>query len=129
MDNTRDPRILRAIEVLEDRLAERVTVRELAGAANLSASRFAHLFRHETGLSPGRYLHRLRMERARLLLVRTSLRITEVMALVGCTDPSHFSRDFRRYFGAGPREYRRDTARLVNVVTDDVPCESNRPPR
>ena len=129
MDNTRDPRIRRAIEVLEDRLAERVTVRELAGAANLSVSRFAHLFQQETGLSPGRYLHRLRMERARLLLLRTSLRIAEVMALVGCTDPSHFSRDFRRYVGAGPREYRRDTARLVNVVTDDVRCESSRPPR
>jgi AraC family transcriptional regulator, arabinose operon regulatory protein len=128
VDNTRDPRIARAIETLERRLAERVSVGELAQAANLSESRFAHLFRQQTGMSPGRYLQRLRMERAGVLLGRTSLRISEVMTLVGCTDPSHFSRDFRRYFGAGPREYRRDTARLVKVVTDDASEKRNRPP-
>jgi AraC family transcriptional regulator, arabinose operon regulatory protein len=102
-----DVRITRAVDEMESRLAEPLRIRELAHAVNLSVSRFAHLFRQQTGLSPGRYLRLVRMERARVLLERTTLPVTDVMMLVGCTDPSHFSKDFRRHVGVGPRDYRR----------------------
>ena len=81
-------------------------VRDLAALVDLSPSRFSHLFRQATGVSPVRYLQALRMERAGQLLARTSLPVTEVMRLVGCPDPSHFARNFRKHFGEGPSEYR-----------------------
>jgi transcriptional regulator GlxA family with amidase domain len=89
------------------RLNDHVTQRELADAVNLSVSRFAHLFRRETGASPARYLRQLRMERARELLDTTFLSVKQVMASVGINDPSHFARAFRSLNGLPPREWRR----------------------
>jgi transcriptional regulator GlxA family with amidase domain len=106
-----DHRIERALADIHARLATPVTIAALAGAASLSASRFAHLFQQEVGTSPAHYVHALRMIRARLLIERTSLSIKEVMAQVGCNDPSHFARDFRGFHGLSPREWRTVGAR------------------
>ena len=101
-----DPRIVVVLLEIERRLAEPLTVGALAAIAALSSSRFAHLFRGETGTTPIRHLQAVRMERARLLLDRTSLSVSDVMKRVGYADPSHFRRDFRRHHGTAPREWR-----------------------
>ena len=102
-------------------LGNRISLAALAGAAHLSLSRFAHLFQQEVGTPPGRYIHALRMIRARILIERTSLSIKQVMEQVGCTDPSHFTRDFRRFHGLSPREWRRATTQpTVDADTSDV---------
>lgn len=106
-----DPRIVSAIEQMQRRLGENISLDELAGSVNLSRSRFAHLFRQQTGVAPGRYLRDFRLDRARLLLETTFLSIKEIMAAVGFNDPSHFSRDFHDAFGASPREWRKRVAR------------------
>jgi AraC-like DNA-binding protein len=101
-----DARIAWALAYIARRPAEPVSATTLAAAVNLSPSRFAHLFRGEVGTSPARFLHVVRMLHARKLLEGTFLSVKEVMARVGCNDPSHFSRDFRRFHGIGPRECR-----------------------
>jgi AraC-like DNA-binding protein len=101
-----DPRISSVIRSMEADIDGRLTVTALAAAVNLSPSRLTALFRCETGVSPLRYLRALRMERARLLLERTFLSVKEVMAFVGVNDPSHFTRDFRRYHGVAPSRLR-----------------------
>jgi transcriptional regulator GlxA family with amidase domain len=102
-----DSRIRWAIDHLERAMATSVSVAELAAAVNLSPSRFWHLFREQTGTSPLRYLHRLRMQRAHALIERSFLSIKQVMAHVGINDPSHFARDFKRLYGVAPTELRR----------------------
>ena len=102
-----DPRTVVVLLELERRLADPVTVAELAESVNLSSSRLAHLFRKDVGTGPMRHLQVLRMERAATLLTRTSLLVTDVMKLVGYTDPSHFRRDFRRHHGLAPRDWRK----------------------
>src|SRR5688572_10005262 len=97
-----DPRIAHAIARMEEAIDRELLVAELAAAVNLSPSRFAYLFRRETGAPPARYLHMLRMERARILLERTFLSVKEAMAFVGVNAPSHYSRDFRRHHGVAP---------------------------
>ena len=97
-----DSRIAHVIEHMETTIADPLSVPKLAALAELSASRFAHLFRDEVGKPPARYLRELRMERARVLLERTVLTVREVMSQVGFRDPSHFARDFRRYHGVAP---------------------------
>jgi transcriptional regulator GlxA family with amidase domain len=101
-----DPRIADVIRRMEDRLEDAPRVPALAALVRLSPSRFAHLFREETGMPPGRYLHTMRMQRARVLLERTFLNVREVMVRVGFRDPSHFARDFRRFHGVAPSAIR-----------------------
>jgi len=101
-----DPRITWAGEHLHQRLHEPVAIAALAALVNLSPSRFRHLFTLQTGVGPALYLRRLRLRRARLLIERTFLSVKEVMGLVGYSDPSHFSRDFRRMHGVSPSALR-----------------------
>ncbi len=101
-----DPRIAAVIVRMESTLESAPSVPDLAASVQLSPSRFAHLFRAETGVPPGRYLQTMRMQRARVLLERTFLSVREVMARVGARDPSHFARDFRRFHGVTPSAVR-----------------------
>jgi transcriptional regulator GlxA family with amidase domain len=91
---------------MERRFPEKLTISELSAIVGLSPSRFAHLFRLATGVSPVRYLHEMRMCHAQELLRATALPVSEVMRRVGWSDASHFSKAFRRRFGIGPRGYR-----------------------
>jgi AraC family transcriptional regulator, arabinose operon regulatory protein len=108
---TLDDRIARTISRMEEMLDRPPHVPDLAAAVHLSPSRFAHLFRAETGVPPARYLHTMRMERARVLLERTSLSVREVMRCVGFRDPSHFARDFRHFHGIAPSDVRESATR------------------
>jgi len=127
---TPDPRITATVKYLQDRLAEPVTVIGLAKMVNLSESRFRALFVAQTGMAPGQYLQRLRLRRARLLLERTFLSVKEVMALAGYNDPSHFSRDFRREYGAAPSEVRAIGAPEAGSPSVDPPTDRrSRPSR
>jgi AraC-like DNA-binding protein len=87
---------------MEYHLAVPQTIAALAADLNLSASYFSQLFHREVGTSPARYLHALRLVRAQVLLERGFLTVTDVMALVGYHDASHFARDFRRVHGVSP---------------------------
>ena len=106
-----DGRVSWAIGEMERRITENLSVRQLAAGANLSPSRFAHLFRAETGRSPARYLREVRLARARDLLESTLLSVKQVRQSVGINDASHFTRDFRRLYGAAPRAWRRTVPR------------------
>src|SRR5215212_7981063 len=101
-----DPRIQRAIAFIERNLHADIRIANLAVYAELSVAQFTRLFRRDVGLAPLAYLSKLRMERARVLLERTTLSVNDVMAQVGILDPSHFARDFRRAHGFSPRSYR-----------------------
>ena len=101
-----DPRIAHVISSMERDLDGRLSIAALAGSVHLSPSRLTVLFKRETGVSPVRYLRALRMERARVLLERTFLSVREVMAFVGVSDPSHFTRDFSRHHGVPPSRLR-----------------------
>jgi transcriptional regulator GlxA family with amidase domain len=120
-----DWRITWAVDHMQRHLAEPLTVPELAACVNLSPSRFRDLFSAQTGLGPVEYLQHLRLRRARLLIERTFLTVKEVMSVVGYNDPSHFSREFRRYHGVAPSMLRgRGVATdlpATNVSGDESP--------
>jgi AraC-like DNA-binding protein len=105
---TADPqgRLERARDVLRERMAERVSLADLAAGANLSPAYFATLFRERFGVSVIRYQTELRMARARHLLDTTDRTIAHVAAEVGYSDPFYFSRQFSRVHRMTPRAYR-----------------------
>lgn len=83
-----------------------LTREELAHAAHLSEAQFGRRFQLEIGMSPMQYVGRLRIARARELLERTRLNVTEVARASGFSDPFHFSRAFKRAVGVCPRTHR-----------------------
>lgn len=72
----------------------------------LSVSHFAHLFQRETGVSPARFLREIRFRQAETLMRTTMLPLSEVLALTGITERSHFMRAFKQRHGLSPSKYR-----------------------
>ena len=102
------PRALRrTLDAIEDRLSEPLTLDDLAREAALSPYHFARAFKASVGASPLRYVAERRVGRAKELLATRRYRVSEVAALVGFSDASHFSRVFRRHVGLTPSAYRR----------------------
>lgn len=102
-----DPRISKVIEYLERDLSLSPSLNELADVACLSLSQFKALFKKETGTTPGQHLLRLRMEKARALLVHTDYPISVIASNVGYQDISSFSHRFSSYFGMPPSSLRK----------------------
>jgi transcriptional regulator GlxA family with amidase domain len=113
-----DERVQQTIDTMTAQLHRRVAMNELAAAVGLSVSQLARLFRRETGVTPGTYLHNLRLERARILLAGTSIPVRDVMTQVGWSDRSHFARDFCRQFGSNPRTFRLQVNRAAADKAD-----------
>lgn len=93
-------------QYLQRRLAEPVTLVDLAAFLHRSPSRTSHLMRELFGKTFPQLLTELRMGHARELLCNTSLSISQVAAYCGFADPSYFHRLFRRAAGTTPRRYR-----------------------
>jgi AraC family transcriptional regulator of arabinose operon len=98
--------IRQAQEHLRRNFAKPVSVPELARMAGLSPSHFSALFRAATGGGVVEYAKRLRMARARELLITSSRDIGDIAAAVGYTDAFYFSRQFRTVHGCSPSDYR-----------------------
>ncbi len=82
-----------------------ITRAELAGSVALTERYLTHCFRDELGITPIEYLNRYRISRAKVLLERGAMSITEVAMSVGFSDSSYFSRVFRQETGMAPRVY------------------------
>jgi AraC-like DNA-binding protein len=100
-------RVRAVIDFMGANLHRRITLAELAKTVNLSTAYFACRFKAETGVAPGEYLIRLRMEKASRLLASTFLSIKQVMADVGFNSKSNFVHCFRKHFHVTPSEYRK----------------------
>lgn len=81
-------------------------LREVARAVGLSPSRLGALFRRQMGISPARYLRRVRVNIAARLLHETTLSVREVAARTGFASLPAFSRTFRQVLGEAPTAYR-----------------------
>lgn len=101
-----DPRVQKVIEVMKENTHRELSPADLAAHAQLSPRRFSSLFRAETGTTPARFLKSLRMQQAKDLLENTFLATREIIRKVGLSNESHFARDFKRYYGVTPGQYR-----------------------
>ncbi|HWM06057.1 MAG TPA: helix-turn-helix transcriptional regulator [Actinophytocola sp.] len=97
----------RVVGHLHDRLAEEITLDDLAAVANLSKFHLLRRFRASTGRTPARFLTDLRTQRAALLLRTTDRPVATIAHQCGYRNPSQFAAAFRRRYGASPAAYRR----------------------
>jgi AraC-like DNA-binding protein len=106
------------IHYVTERIAEPLTIADLAEHVSMSPSTFAHLFRDVTGMSPYQFVKRMRLDRARGMLVDGSLNVSEVAKSVGYSSLSAFITEFKRHFGATPRAYAEEQRRGVALRVD-----------
>ncbi|HEX8131389.1 MAG TPA: helix-turn-helix domain-containing protein [Pyrinomonadaceae bacterium] len=107
-----DQRVQSVVALMEKHLHRDLSLGVMAQFVNLSPSRFRHLFKAETGLSPAQYLKSLRMRRAKELTETTFLRMKQIMNKIGVKDKRHFAQDFRKAYGLTPAQNR---ARYLSV--------------
>ncbi|MEV6504705.1 GlxA family transcriptional regulator [Streptomyces sp. NPDC051642] len=84
-----------------------LSVESLAARARLSPRHFARAFQSETGMPPGRYVDRVRLEHARRLLEDTGDGVEEISRASGYGTPESMRRAFLKTLGTSPAEYRR----------------------
>lgn len=94
---------------------EPLTVRDVAREVGLSPFHFIRLFEAVFGLTPHQYRIGVRLDRARALLARGELSVTEVCMHLGFSSLGSFSASFTRRVGESPSAYRRRARTLVRV--------------
>jgi AraC family transcriptional regulator len=101
----------RAIELLEENLAGRVRLSDLAHECGLSISHFGRSFKASFGMSAHRWLVHRRVERTKALMAQTGESLAEIADSAGFADQAAFTRAFRRIVGVSPGRWRRDHVR------------------
>ncbi|WP_433544084.1 helix-turn-helix domain-containing protein (plasmid) [Streptomyces sp. CA-294286] len=99
-------RLRRARDLMDRKYAEPLDVSALAQVALMSTGHFSRSFRAAFGETPYSYLMTRRIERAKALLRRGDLSVTEVCFEVGCTSLGSFSSRFTELVGMSPSVYR-----------------------
>ena len=107
-DNPDERTITGIIRYLQEHLAEEISLNILADAFHLSAQYISQLFKNEIGVNFLVYLTSIRMERAKKLLISTSLSIGEISEKCGYGDYRVFTKAFKKAEGSTPSQYRRD---------------------
>ena len=97
-----NPLLIRIIEQMQANLAEPLKLADMSPATGLSRRQMERLFRREMGRTPARYYLELRLERAHLLLLTSSLPVIEIAVACGFSTASHFSRTYRERYGITP---------------------------
>lgn len=110
-------RLIDVREALVRHPEEALDLEAMARAACFSKFHFLRLFREAYGETPGRYLARVRLERARELLETTDRRVTDICLDVGYESLSSFTIAFRNRFGVPPQRYRRRWIAVPRLVT------------
>jgi AraC family transcriptional regulator len=96
----------RVFAFVEEGLHRRILLSDLEDVAAISPFHFSRLFKSLTGVAPYQYVMARRMERAKHMLLSTSLPVREIGWSLGIDNVSHFRRKFVEHFGARPSELR-----------------------
>jgi len=101
------PDLLECIELIEANIEQPLTPAELAELVGISKRQLERLFRRYLNTTPARYYLTLRLETARRMLEKSSLKIIDVAIACGFKSAGHFSSRYFSSFGVTPRESRR----------------------
>lgn len=101
------PRIIQAVELMEANVEEPLSVDDLSAYVGVSRRQLERLFHKHLNCAPSRYYLDLRLQRARILLLRTGMPVIDVAASCGFSSAPHFSKCYHEAFGHPPKEERR----------------------
>ena len=122
-------RLRRARDLMDREYASPLDVAAIARTALMSTAHFSRQFRAAYGETPYAYLMTRRIERAKALLRRGELSVTEVCLAVGCTSLGSFSARFTQLVGETPTAYRASDHAALATVPGCVAKQVTRPTR
>jgi AraC-like DNA-binding protein len=102
-------RISKAVKQLRENIDQPLKIENIAREIGMSVSGFHHHFKSVTAMSPLQFQKQIRLQEARRLMLGEDLDVASASFRVGYEDPSYFSREYKKLFGAPPQ---RDIARL-----------------
>ena len=111
---TSQPKLAEAVSLMEANIEEPMTLDELSHHVGLSRRQLERLFQRYLNCVPTRYYLELRLERARQLLLQTSMPIVDIALACGFISAPHFSKCYRDTFSLPPRDERRRAAGLMD---------------
>lgn len=103
------------IQYLHSNYGNRITLAQLTRKFHINRTSLGRDFLEATGMTIMTYLMKLRLSIASQMLRDTMLPISEIYERVGFNDPAHFGRQFRKYYGVPPSEYRRQNCWMIAV--------------
>ncbi len=99
-------KVLSIIEFMEANIAEPLQLIEIAEFVGLSRRQIERLFQQYMGRSPARYYLEIRLDRARHLLMQSTMAVVDVAIACGFVSASHFSKCYREMYGKSPLQER-----------------------
>jgi transcriptional regulator GlxA family with amidase domain len=105
--SAKNPRVARALSLLEQSLSDPPSINALADAVHISRRQLERGFREELGMSFGEFSRRLRLDHGLWLVLTTARPILEITVECGFNGQSHFATLFRGAFGLSPSQARR----------------------
>ncbi|MEK3823521.1 MULTISPECIES: helix-turn-helix domain-containing protein [Paenibacillus] len=98
---------------------DRTWIQDIAKSLNLSTSQVNRIFREVYGQAPRKYLSETLLNEAQRLLKQTDLNIDHIAMMLGYKTNAHFSRQFKRWTGIAPSEFRVHAQQDVMSLTQD----------
>jgi AraC-like DNA-binding protein len=117
VQNGHTHRIAKAIERFREGFDQSLRIDDIAQELGMSVSGFHHHFKAVTGMSPLQFQKRQRLQYARMLMLSEHLDVTNTAYRVGYDDASHFTREYKKFFGTPPT---RDVERLREVARENA---------
>lgn len=97
----------KAMKAVSANICGRYSVPELAAAVNVSQTHLTNLFQLYLGISPAKYITRIRIEECKQLLSSGELSVGEIATMMGYSSVPHFCKQFRQWTGLSPAGYAR----------------------
>lgn len=101
------PKLKRVIRYMHNNLHKKLTLPELAGETGWNMYYFARMFKRYLDETPHQYLLKLRMEKAKTLLLNKEMTLAQIAYAIGFESHSHFTQTFRKIVGTSPDQYRK----------------------
>ncbi|MEF2965473.1 AraC family transcriptional regulator [Paenibacillus sp. M1] len=98
--------IRECMDFMDLHATEGISVQQAAEFAGVHRSYFSNVFRSQVGVSPQKYMQKIRMEKAKRLLVETNATVTEIALSLGYPNLYTFTRAFKSYYKAPPLNVR-----------------------
>ena len=104
--------ITKVVHFMNENIDNHLTINDMADYCAYSPSYFYRRFKAEMGMPPLTYFTRMKMNKASILLITTTMQVSQVASKIGFTDSFHFSRVFSKVIGMSPQKFRKQGFRL-----------------
>jgi transcriptional regulator GlxA family with amidase domain len=114
--------LVKVANLMESHFEEPLSAVELAKLAGLSLRQIQRMFHESLNTTPTKYYLRLRLRRARELLIQSDMSITQIAVACGFQSICHFSKSYRSVYGRAPRTERRNVGMLDEAAQGWLPA-------